>query len=58
MLTEDFNNEMGALIRRLSQRIRNDQTLRLADEDDALAEIADAIVILCALYISLSAKQQ
>lgn len=55
MLSSEFNQEVGALIRSLERRVRNDQTLLLADGEDLLHEIEDALVVLCVLYFKLKA---
>lgn len=52
MLTNEFNQELGALIRRLEAQIRNNPGLR--HEDDPLTRIEQAIVTLCAMHIALS----
>lgn len=53
MLTSEFVPEMGALLRRLEGRVRNDPTLMLTDGEDLLMEIEDAIVVLCVLHFKL-----
>lgn len=53
MLTSEFLPEMGALIRRLEGRVRNDRTLLTSDGEDLLHEIEDALVVLCVLYLRL-----
>jgi hypothetical protein len=57
MLSSEFNNEMGALIRRLGNRIMLEPGLKEEDERDLLQHIEDAIVVLSGLYISLSKKK-
>lgn len=54
ILSSEFNQELGALIRRLEAQIRNNPALR--HEDDALTRIEQAIVTLCAMHIALSAQ--
>jgi hypothetical protein len=53
MLSSEFTQEMGALIRRLEARVRHDPTLINADGEDLLFELEDAIVTLCALHVKL-----
>lgn len=53
MLSPEFSQEMGALVRRLEGRVRNDPVLQRADGDDLLYELEDAIVMLCALYFKV-----
>lgn len=54
MLTSDFNNEMGALIRSLEQKVRQEPFLTAQPEAiDALESIERAIVCLVALHIKL-----
>lgn len=54
MLSSEFTPEMGALIRRLETRIRNQPNLRHEDVPAALASIEESIVILCALHMKLT----
>lgn len=54
MLSSEFNQEMGALVRRLGNRIMLEPGLKESDERDLLEHVEDAIVVLSALYISLS----
>ena len=56
MLTSEFLPEMGALLRSLEARVRNEPNLRHEDLDTALAHIERAIVILTALHLSLRSK--
>lgn len=53
MLSSEFNQETGSLIRSLERRVRNDPTLLVADGEDLLHEIEDALVILIVLYLKL-----
>ena len=60
MLTSEFNNELGALIRSLEQKVRTEPELSsrgvkglALPPTDALAHIERAIVSLVALHISL-----
>lgn len=54
MLSSEFNQEMGALIRSLERRVRNDPAL-LHDDGalNALGHIEDAIVALVVLHMKL-----
>lgn len=55
MLTSEFTQEMGALIRSLENRVRNDPTLTFDtnDKEDVLHEIDDAIIVLIALRFKI-----
>lgn len=54
MLSSEFNQEMGALIRRLESRVNYDSDgIRYSDVEDAKDRVADAIVALVAVYLSL-----
>ena len=56
MLTSEFNQELGALIRRLEAQIRTNPGLR--HDDDPLTRIEQAIVTLCAMHIALSQQRE
>lgn len=53
MLSSEFNQEMGALIRRLEARVRLDPGLQYDGPTSIKAQVEDAIVTLCALHIKL-----
>jgi len=55
MLSSEFAQEMGALLRSLEQRMRTEPALSAAHDPaaDALDHIERAIVSLVALHISL-----
>lgn len=53
MLTSEFEQEMGALVRSLGNRARMEPSLQYGELEDAKATIERAIVTLCALHISL-----
>lgn len=53
MLTSDFNNEIGALLRALGARTRQHPNLIHSDEQDALDHLKDAIIALVAVYLSM-----
>lgn len=56
MRTSDFNNEIGALIRRLQSQVIRDPSLMYATQDhrDALEK---AIIALVAAYVALEMKR-
>ena len=56
MQTSDFNNEIGALIRRLQSQVIRDPSLMYPTRDhkDALEK---AIVALIAAYVALEVKR-
>lgn len=54
MLSSELSQEIGALIRGLSQRIRLDPELQIDDIDDVQRRLDEAIVALCAIRIKLT----
>lgn len=53
MLSSEFNQEIGALLRAIEARTRQHPNLIHADEREALDRLKDAIIALVAVYISL-----
>ena len=55
MLSSEFNQEMGALIRRLEKRVNLEPELRArgGDADDPLVHLERTIVSLIVLYLDL-----
>lgn len=53
MLSSDFNNELGALLRSLESQIRRHPSIIHSDNEDVLDHLRDAIVALTAVYLSL-----
>jgi hypothetical protein len=53
MLTSEFVPEMGAMIRRLEQRVREDPQLKEDRQTDVEDDLEAAIITLCALLIKL-----
>lgn len=53
MLSSEFTQELGALIRRLETRVRLDPVLQHENVEGVQKDIEDAIVTLCAVHIRL-----
>jgi hypothetical protein len=56
MLASEFNQELGALIRRLERRVREDPQLVHPMSEDAERHLENAIVALVALYLKLKSQ--
>lgn len=57
MLTSEFNEEMGSLIRSLQQKVQTEPSHLRADERDALDYLERAIVALVAMHIQLRRRE-
>lgn len=57
MLSSEFNNEMGTLLRSLERRVQAEAEVRHGDKTDALDHIERAIVTLVALHIQLRRRE-
>lgn len=57
MLSSEFNNEMGTLLRSLERRVQTEVEVRHGDKTDALDHIERAIVTLVALHIQLRRRE-
>ena len=57
MLSSEFNNEMGALLRSLERRVSTEVSTRHGDMTDALDHIERAIITLVALHIQLRRRE-
>jgi len=53
MLSSEFSQEVGALVRRLEGRIRNEPSLQNESVMSAQEAIERAIVVLCAEWMEL-----
>lgn len=54
MLSSEFNQELGAIVRRLEAQVRQHPELTAqADQDDVLEKIEQAIVALVAWHIRI-----
>lgn len=56
MLSSEFNNEMGSLLRSLAQRVATEPAVRHGETRDALEHIERAIITLVNLHIQLRSR--
>jgi hypothetical protein len=56
MLSHEFTNELGALVRSLESQIRQHPELRSSDEHDVIDDLDRAIVSLIAVRMKLKAS--